>query len=219
MDFFMADTAKMQRLILVRHGDTGDQFRRRYIGSTDIPLSIRGRQQAAALKKMLGGNLPDIRLSSPLLRCRETADILMEGIPGGFNIDPDLREIDFGQWEKMTFGEILAASPHDVARWTEFDPDFAFPRGESIRDFQARLKRFAETLADTDADSVLAVTHGGVIRFLICQFLQLSPWQYILFEVKPASVTVIQVSEGKGTLAGLNLTVEPYPGLLIPGTV
>jgi len=219
MDFFMADTAKSRRLILVRHGDTGDHLRRRYIGSTDIPLSIQGRRQAAALKKMFGRGLPDIRLSSPLIRCRETAGILTEGIPGGFKVDPDLREIDFGQWEKMTFSEILAASPDDVARWTDFDPDFTFPRGEAIRDFQDRLKRFAETLADTDADSVLAVTHGGVIRFLICRFLQLAPWQYILFEVKPASVTVIQICEGKGTLAGLNLTAEPYPGFLFPGAV
>jgi alpha-ribazole phosphatase len=140
-------------------------------------------------------------------------------VPGGFGTDPDLREIDFGQWEKMTFGEILAASPNDVARWTDFDPDFSFPRGEAICDFQARLKRFAETFADTNADSVLAVTHGGVIRFLICQFLQLSPWQYILFDVKPASVTVIQICAGKGTLTGLNMTAEPHPGVLSPEAV
>ena len=215
----MVGTGKIWRLILVRHGDTGETFRHRYIGSTDIPLSIQGRRQVAALKQIFGRHLPDTRLSSPLIRSRETAEILMEGVPGGFKIDPDLREVDFGQWEKMTFNEILATSPHDVERWSKFDPDFRFPQGEAIRDFQDRLKHFAVKFADANNDSVLVVTHGGVIRFLICLFLQLEPWQYVLFEVKPASVTVIQVCDGKGTLAGLNLTAEPYPGFLVPRAV
>jgi alpha-ribazole phosphatase len=204
------------KLILVRHGDTGERFHHRYIGSTDIPLSIPGRQQVFTLKKLFNPDIPAIRLCSPLARCRETAEILLEGVRGGYRIDPDLREIDFGEWENLTFNDIYAKAPKDVERWASFDPDFAFPQGESIRDFQARLNRFVARLADAEADSALVITHGGVIRFLICQLLQLEPWQYILFEVKAASVTVINICEGKGVLTGLNLTGGPIPGLHTP---
>jgi broad specificity phosphatase PhoE len=53
-------------------------------------------------------------------------------------------------------------------------------------------------------DAVLVVTHGGVIRAAICQLLGLSPRQYVLFDVRPASLATIQVGDGKGVLTGLN---------------
>jgi broad specificity phosphatase PhoE len=207
---------KHWKLILVRHGDTGENFRHRYIGSMDIPLSMQGRQQVSSLRKMFGDDLPDLRLCSPLGRCLETAEILLEGTPGGFKIDADLREIDFGKWENMTFNDILVSSPGDVARWSSFDPDFSFPNGEAIQAFQARLKHFVEHLENSHVDSALVITHVGVIRFLICQLLQLEPWQYILFKIKTASTTVIDVYEGRGVLAGFNLTGEANPGILSP---
>lgn len=207
---------KHWKLILVRHGDTGEDFRHRYIGSLDIPLSIKGREQVLALRKMFGNDLPELRLCSPLGRCLETAEILLAGTPGGFKIDADLREIDFGKWENMTFNDILASSPGDVARWSSFDSHFSFPEGEAIRAFQARLRHFVEHLENSHVDSALVITHGGVIRFLICQLLKLDPWQYILFEVKAASATVINIYEGRGVLAGLNLTGEANPGILSP---
>jgi len=219
MDFFIKDRMKDWKLILVRHGDTGERFHHRYIGSTDIPLSVPGRQQMFALKKLFSHGMPTIRLCSPLTRCRETADILLEGVPGGYGIDPDLREIDFGKWENLTFSDILAKFPKDVERWVSFDPEFTFPQGESIRSFQARLNHFTAQLADAAVDSALVITHGGVIRFLICQLLQLEPWQYILFEVKAASVTVINICEGKGVLVGLNLSDRSIPGLFSPEIV
>ena len=191
---------KHWKLILIRHGDTGEDFRHRYIGSMDIPLSIKGREQVSALRKMFGNDLPVLRLCSPLGRCLETAEILLEGTPGGFKIDTDLREIDFGKWENMTFSDILASSPKDVAPGLHSTVIFLFLEGEAIHAFQARLKHFVEHLENLYVDSALVITHGGVIRFLICQLLQLEPWQYILFEVKAASATVINIYEGSGVL-------------------
>jgi broad specificity phosphatase PhoE len=104
----------------------------------------------------------------------------------------------------MTFRDIREADPDGVARWARFAPDFAFPGGESIGGFLARVGRVAERMAGCGAPSVLAVTHGGVIRAMVCRLLDLDPRRYLLFEVRPASVTTIAVHDGGGVLVGLS---------------
>ncbi len=130
----------------------------------------------------------------------ETADM-------DFTVDPDLREIDFGRWEGMAFEEIQKAFPEEIRRdGLSSTPNFAFPGGEKIGDFQGRIIGAAERLVTNPADTILVCTHGGVIRLLICHFLGLQPWQYILFKVKHASLTTIELFDGSGILSGLNET-------------
>ena len=120
-----------------------------------------------------------------------------------FEEAPDLREIDFGRWEQMTFEEISASEPELVDRWAAWDEDFAFLEGESLRDFSERVRRAAERMVGDAASRILAVTHGGVIRAMICHLLGLSMSQYLLFDVRPASLTTIQVFDGRGVLMEL----------------
>jgi len=195
-----------QKLLLLRHGDIGEQYRDRYIGSTDVSMSPLGHQQVSAIRKLLGKERPSRCISSPMMRCRETAAIVMETADMDFTVDSDLREIDFGRWEGMTFEEIQKAFPDNTERWAEFNANFAFPGGEKIGDFQGRIIGAAERLVTNPADTILLCTHGGVIRLLICHFLGLQPWQYILFKVKHASLTTIELFDGSGILSGLNET-------------
>jgi len=178
----------------------------RYIGSTDIPLSEGGKQQVGAIKEYLSGHIFNRFICSPMLRCRETAMAILESGDIGFEIDRDLREIDFGQWEGMSFDDIVKTSPDLVQKWAAFDPDFAFPGGERIGDFLERIRRVAERVSDDPADTILLCTHSGVIRTMICHFLKLKPWQYILFTVKPASLTTIELFDNGGVLSGLSET-------------
>ena len=193
-----------KRLILIRHGDLGDRLRGRYIGRTDAPLSVEGRRQAAALAGPLA-QLPSKAsvLVSPLCRTRETAEFAL-GRGANFAVDPDLREIDFGRWEGMGFAEILAADPAAVDRWAALAEDFAFPDGDSIRNFRKRIGATAERIAADPAGTVVVVTHGGVIRFLICHFLGLPDRAHLLFDVQPASISEIRIDGGKGVLTLLN---------------
>ena len=193
-----------QKLLLIRHGETGEQFNGCYIGSTDVPLSERGRRQVGMMKGFLRHQSFNRFICSPLLRCRETAEVILTSHEAGFEIDQELREIDFGQWEGMSFEEIVQASPDRVRRWKAFEPDFAFPGGERIGDFLERIRRIAERVSKDPAETVVLCTHGGVIRMLICHFLRLRPWQYILFTVKPASLTTIELFDGSGVLSGLS---------------
>jgi alpha-ribazole phosphatase len=204
VDFLLGYMAR--KLLLLRHGETGKQYMNRYIGSTDIPLSEEGKQQAGAIKEYLCGHMFDRLICSPMLRCRETAMAILESGDIGFEIDRDLREIDFGQWEGMSFDDIVKTSPEPVQKWAAFDPEFAFPGGERIGDFLERIKRISERVSNDPADTILLCTHGGVIRTMICHFLKLKPWQYILFMVKPASLTTIELFDNGGVISGLSET-------------
>lgn len=195
-----------RRLLLLRHGDIGDEYRGRYIGSSDVPLSGAGRRQAEAIALRIRAASPERCLASPLRRCRETAKIVSGATGLRFEIDPDLREINFGAWEGLTFHEIAESASGLVKRWAAFDARFAFPKGEATEDFLSRVRRVADRLAAEPADTLLACTHGGVIRSLVCHFLGLAPWQYILFTIRAASLTTIELFDGKGVLTGLSET-------------
>jgi broad specificity phosphatase PhoE len=119
-------------------------------------------------------------------------------------VDDDLREVDFGQWEGKRFDEIAAGYPDEVKQWGEHFEDFTFPGGESVEAFMERVRRAADRAAQDPAETVLAVTHGGVIRHMICHFLGLEPWRYILFDVQCSTCATVKLFNGKGILTGLN---------------
>lgn len=191
-----------QELILIRHGYLGARYDGRFVGSTDAPLADEGPAQVACLADRMNEFAGAKCFCSPMLRTRQTADAM--ALP--YEIDEDLREIDFGSWECETFDEINASDPDTVSKWAEYADDFAFPGGDSIGGFNARVRRFAERVANEPSRRVLAVTHGGVIRTLICHFLGLELRNYLLFEVKPASISKIAIYDGKGVLTQLNDT-------------
>jgi alpha-ribazole phosphatase len=193
----------VSRLILIRHGDPGDRWRGRYIGRTDVPLSAEGRRQAEALAGPAGRLKGAHFLASPLRRARETAEIAL-GDRGCFEIDNDLREIDFGRWEQMSFTEIAAAEPAQVERWAALDEAFVFPEGEGIRAFGERIQAAAKRFAAAPGRTVVLFAHGGVIRFLICHFLGLAERDHLLFDIGPASISEIRIEEEKGVLTRLN---------------
>jgi alpha-ribazole phosphatase/probable phosphoglycerate mutase len=137
-------------------------------------------------------------------RCRETAEIVLAGSEIRPEVIPELCEIDFGQWEGLRFDELPRTARKDIARWAESDPDFCFPGGEKLSDFVFRVEKAAQLIISAEGNSIAAITHGGVIRLLICCLLGLPVRNYLLFEPQPASLTVINLfSTGKGTLAAL----------------
>lgn len=191
-------------LLLARHGCTGGKFHQRFFGSTDLSLDTEGRKQAEALASYVRSRNPERCFCSPLMRARQTADIVGREIGLAFDVDPDLREIDFGRWEGMSFDEIAASDPEMVRRWAAWEKDFAFPEGESVRDFLERVKRATNRMVTDSASRILLVTHGGVIRATICNLLGLRDSQHLLFGIAPASVTTIELFDGRGVLTGLN---------------
>jgi broad specificity phosphatase PhoE len=140
-----------------------------------------------------------------MLRARETAASALGPHGPHLVIDAGLREVDFGRWEGLTFEQARYDDQAAVDRWAAGDPDFAFPGGERFTDFLDRVHGAGSRLVAEAGDTVVAFTHAGVIRHLICHFLGL-PWRnYVLFDVHYASLAVIELFEGKGVLTGFNL--------------
>ena len=189
------------RLILLRHGRTG--LSGRYVGSSDVPLSEEGRKQILDLRPDLGTMKIDGLLTSPMLRCTQSANLLDLGLP--MQLDPDLREIDFGRWEGKSFAEIEAQDPALVQHWASGTDDFRFPDGEATSGFANRIDAVKNRLLASDARTLLLVTHGGVIRSLICGLLGLSQSNYLLFQVAKGHYSTIDLYDGGGVLTGFNL--------------
>ncbi len=194
-----------KRLLLVRHALPDGAPKGSFLGKTDLPISEAGRSQSNELRDLITRFAPDVCYTSPLLRARQTTEILLDGTDIPCQIDDELREIDFGQWELKTFEQIAAENGAAVKRWVGFDQKFAFPDGESLGSFLARVRRVTRRLASDQAETVLAVTHGGIIRSMICRLLGIRPRNYLLFDVHYATCAVLEIFDNNGVLAGLNL--------------
>jgi alpha-ribazole phosphatase len=190
-----------KRLVLVRHGRILAEHVGKLIGSTDVPLDPASEVQARAMAGRVIRWAPQVCFCSPMQRCWQTAAAIAPHLTP--HIDADLREIDFGRWETRSFAEAAAQDPSVVDCWAEFRSDFSFPGGERIADFLARVAAAAGRLIRADAETVLAVAHGGVIRAMICQLLGLEARKDVALRVPYSATVVIDVFDGQGVLAAL----------------
>jgi len=193
------------RIIFARHAETGSRYQGRYIGSTDLPISEEGRRQAQSLAVRLLEYQPVHCLASPMLRTRQTAELLCGflAIPG--STDDHLTEIDFGEWEGMSFPEICRSYPGAVDDWAANGAEFQFPGGDKTGDFWERMRGAATIVSGFRESPLLVVAHGGVIRSLLCHYLGLPMASYLLFNVQPARFAVVDLVTDRGVLSGLNL--------------
>jgi broad specificity phosphatase PhoE len=140
----------MTTLLLVRHGETDWNAERRWQGHADVSLNQRGREQAEQLAAQLAEEAVDAVYSSDLCRARETAEILGARLGTAVVLDPDLREIDVGSREGLTWPETQAL--------TEWDGEPTEAHADRVL---GALRRIAE---QHPGARVLVVTHGGSIR-------------------------------------------------------
>lgn len=155
-------------LILLRHGETEQSLERRFSGRSDLPLTDKGKMQARAAGVRIAA-VGDIALvvSSPLLRTKQTAHAVAKELGLDVHIDKDLREIDFGAWEGMTFGEAKRAGGTAFDAWAGSD-EVAPPGGESMAQCRERVERARQRLtAKYAGQRVLVVTHMTPIKALL----------------------------------------------------
>ncbi len=191
------------QLYLLRHG-SADVEPGALVGSTDVGLNGKGLERLAGLSRQLED--VDDWYCSPMLRTRQTLDELQRhiSIRQEIRYDDRLREIDFGRWEMQCFSDISKADPGLIDSWTEYT-DFVFPEGEAVAGFCERVETMLQLFMAHDTERIGVITHGGVIRTLICLSLGISVQNYLLFDVQPASLTVLELFDKGGVLKGLNL--------------
>lgn len=193
-------------IYLIRHGETLAQVSGLFSGRSDLPLTEYGKQQAFALSSRY--DLSGVRtcISSPLSRCRETAEAVFKDRHIYF--DDDLVEIDFGLWEMKNWQEISSIWPIEADEWARQQNDFHFPEGELTNAFLERVRlaaRNIQKLAQADEKGKIAVfAHGGVIKTLICIWLKLPFKMSSHFAVDIASVSCMSLTGDFGYLSFLN---------------
>jgi len=161
------------RLYVVRHGESRGNLAGTLQGSrVDEPLSPRGVKQAEALSARLAPEPIDAVFASPMVRARQTAEILNAPHRAPVAIDPDLVELDWGVWCGQLLTEGLERDVASLrARWRAGELEVSPGGGESPVAAGRRAARFLERLRGTRKDHVLVVAHGRFNRILMATLL------------------------------------------------
>jgi probable phosphoglycerate mutase len=185
----------MAQVVLVRHGETEWSRTGRHTGSTDVPLTARGEEQAASIRAVLAGEQFALVLVSPRVRARRTAELA--GLVGVEPCD-DLAEWDYGGYEGRTTPEIS----HELGRpWTVFD-DGVVPGatpGETVEAVGARADRVLARVRPIVASGagVALVGHGHQLRILGARWLGLPPGGGALLRLDAGSVSRLGTEHGR----------------------
>jgi len=185
----------MAKFILVRHGESVWKSEQRLQGNLDPELSPRGRRQAELLASHLKIHLPRsvaAIYASPLRRAAQTAEEIGRAFRLPVIQDRDLREMSLGLWEGKTVEQIQASAPGHYERWMEDPLAHPVPGGEDLRAFERRVVGALERMQSAHPGmNLIVVSHGGVIRAILCFALGLDIRH--LFRLKQNSAAVSQI--------------------------
>jgi broad specificity phosphatase PhoE len=181
----------------IRHGLTDWNAQHRLQGRHDVALNKEGRAQAVRCGEIVrdlllrdGRSAEDLAyVSSPLIRASETMELMREtlGLPrDGYAVDARLVEIDFGDWEGLTYRDVLARDKDVVAKRESDKWGFKPPNGESYVEVTARVGAWYQTVR---RDTVVAA-HGGTARALVAHLAIAPPQEATHFAIDQGVVYV-----------------------------
>jgi broad specificity phosphatase PhoE len=193
---------------LVRHG-SHDRLNRFLCGRMDgVPLGDAGRAEALATAARLKGERFDAVVTSPILRCRQTAEIVAE--PHGLTpvVDDAFVELDFGDWTGKSFDDLHADPRYEP--WNIRRSLHRPPNGESMGEAQMRAVRGVEAIRARQPNGRVAiVTHSDIVKALVAHVLGANLDLYHRFDVDPASITTLVVGDWGAKLIRLNEGASP----------
>lgn len=180
-------------LVLVRHAETTWGAQGRFAGRQDIPLSNRGRSQLGPLAERIAPLGPDLVLSSPLSRCRQTAAAIAAPIGLPVQVDDGLVDGRLGVWSGHGAAEIARRWPTEFAAWRS-DVDATPPDGESFSQIRDRMTAAAHRLVQAHRGKTLVlVSHAAPSKMLFAWALGAASEVAYRMRIDNASVTVIEV--------------------------
>jgi phosphoserine phosphatase len=218
-------TAQGARFLLVRHGETQWNREKRFQGQIDVPLNEQGRSQSSQAAKFLESVAIDRAVSSPMLRPKETAEIILQSHPGvTLELEDNLKEISHGLWEGKLEEEIEQGFPGELEQWKTNPETVQMPEGENLQQVWDRtvtawdsiLAATPDTGAADTVDSphgrpftTLVVAHDAVNKALLCYLAGQTPHHFWAYKQGNGSVTVIDYPHGvsgKPLIHALNIT-------------
>ncbi len=213
------------RLLLVRHGETDWNRESRFQGIRDIPLNDWGREQAQKAAYFLKEVKLDFAVSSPMLRPKETAEIMLQYHPQvSLYLQPQLQEICHGLWEGKLDTEIEAEFPGLQQQWQKAPETVQMPEGESLQQVWDRAIASWHELVRYYGDSSepltgIVVAHDAINKVILCYLLGLQPANFWNIKQGNGGVSVIDYpegGEGKPVLQAINITSHLEGGIFDP---
>lgn len=181
------------KLIFIRHGQTDWNIQGKIQGSYDIELNETGIKQAIELSDKLTKHKYEFKkiYSSPQKRALNTAEILSDSSNIEYVVIDDLREINMGEWEGLSWEEVEENYPSEYKEWKSNRRYTSPPKGESYEDMLQRVIRSLHKIINENKDDVVIVTHSAVIMSLQCYITNTPFNKMLMFKTTNAEITEI----------------------------
>jgi probable phosphoglycerate mutase len=211
------------RLLLIRHGETQWNRESRFQGIRDIPLNDNGKQQGRKAGEFLKDIKIDFAVTSPMLRPKETAEIILEHHPEvPLTTNDRLQEICHGLWEGKLESEIEADFPGMLSQWKEAPETVQMPEGENLQQVWERAvaawQEIVATYTNSDSPQTgIVVAHDAINKVILCYLLGLKPDNFWNIKQGNGAVSVIDYpkgSEEQPVLQAINITTHLSDGIL-----
>ena len=212
------------RLLLVRHGETEWNRVARFQGGIDVPLNENGRKQAQQAAEFLKDVPIDFAVSSPMLRPKETAELILKNHPNiKLELQEKLKEINHGLWEGKLESEIKQEYADLLHQWQTAPETVQMPEGENLQQVWDRAIACwnaiiaAAGVSDTELKTGLVVAHDAINKVILCHVLGLSPASIWSIKQGNGAVTVIDYPHGlekPPILQAMNITTHLSGGVL-----
>jgi probable phosphoglycerate mutase len=182
------------QFLLVRHGQTQYNADGRVQGQIDIPLNDTGMWQAERIGERLSRYSPRAIITSDLSRAADTARAIAAHHPSVRFLETELlREVAYGVFEGMHLPEIKQTYPEEYLQWREGDIGYTPPDAESIYDQRARANRAVTWAREHCTEgTIVLVSHGGIMRSLVANLLDLGIDQQVKFHFDNTSLTALE---------------------------
>ncbi len=220
----LRERQKGLRLLLVRHGETEWNRASRFQGQIDIPLNDNGRKQGEKAAEFLKQVPIDFAVSSPMLRPKETAEIILQ--PHSqvtLEFLDDFREISHGLWEGKLEAEIKDEYADLLRRWQEAPETVQMPEGENLQQVLERAVACWDEMVKSVADSPtelktgIIVAHDAINKVILCYILGLGTESFWSIKQGNGAVSVIDYPKGgekAPVLQAMNITTHLSGGVL-----
>lgn len=195
----------MLEVILVRHGESEMNRQGLYCGWTNSILTEKGVSQAETVGKKLANEKIDLVITSDLDRCLMTAQIINKSHEARLIKEEALKELNFGDWEGLSYDVICNDYPKQANRWKEDYVNFIMPRGESLSHMHKRVNlAFDNIIEEYGSGKILIVSHSGVIRSILSQKICGSIEAGWKFKINNCGITRLQFIDGYPVITGIN---------------
>lgn len=187
-------------IVFVRHGATDWNLQGRCQGATDLELNATGLRQAELIADRLSRERVAAVYSSGLKRALRTGELIGRPHRLPVRIEDDLRELDHGDLEGLTFEDVKTRFPDFIRQWRVTPAELQVPGGEKLVDVAERAWNGLHRIAERHrfGETVVAVSHNFPILAILCRIVRVPLNQYRTFHLDPCGVTRIVRCDGDG---------------------